>query len=133
MNGQDIVDAARQYIGTPWRHAGRGRDGCDCVGLILAVCGDLGLRRPALRYRPLPDLALFDLLPLYAERVEDYQPGDVARFTVAGRPQHLGILAEHPQGGTSLIHANKTAGKVCEHRLDSKWARRMVSVWRVRF
>ena len=39
-----LVDAARFYLGAPWRHLGRsGMLGVDCIGLVLAAAADAGL------------------------------------------------------------------------------------------
>ena len=32
---REIVDAARNWVGVPYRHQGRTRNGIDCVGLLL--------------------------------------------------------------------------------------------------
>jgi cell wall-associated NlpC family hydrolase len=127
-----IVDAARSYIGVPFRHQGRTRAGMDCAGLLLAVADDCGIQYPRnLAYAMLPDLRLIDeLLPQFCSPVDGPEPGAVLRFNVAGRPQHLGLCGDH-QTGLSVIHANMTIGKVCEHRLDEKWRRRLVSCWRM--
>jgi cell wall-associated NlpC family hydrolase len=45
------------------------------------------------------------------------------RFT--GEPQHVGIYT-----GDTLIHAYESVGKVVEHRMDDKWLRRIVRVYR---
>lgn len=131
MTAPDLVAAARAYLGTPWRHQGADRRGMDCAGLLLAAARDAGLAVPtAIVHAPLPDLALFDrLLPAYCRRVAQPVPGAVLRFCVAGRPQHLAVAAEHPAGGLSIVHAYMTAGHVCEHRLDARWRRRLVSCW----
>ena len=126
----DTVAAARSYLGTPWRHGGSDRNGMDCAGLVLAVAADLGLRRPRLVYSPLPALDLFSLLPEFCERVTEPEVGGIVRLTVAGRPQHLAIVADHPHGGLSLIHAYMPLLRVVEHRLDARWQRRIVSAWR---
>ena len=38
-----VVDAARKWLGTPWRHQGRNTHGIDCVGLVVVVCKGLGI------------------------------------------------------------------------------------------
>jgi cell wall-associated NlpC family hydrolase len=32
-----IVSAARSWLGVPWRHQGRTRQGVDCAGLVVLV------------------------------------------------------------------------------------------------
>ena len=123
------IDVARSYMGTPWKHGGSSRNGVDCFGLVLCVARDLGLPAPDLVYSPLPDLYLFDFLPRFCRRVAEPQAGGLVRMTVAGRPQHLAIVGEHPSGGLSLIHAYMPLSRVVEHRLDDRWRRRIVSAW----
>ena len=38
-----IVAAARSWLGVPWRHQGRTRQGVDCAGLVVLVGRELGL------------------------------------------------------------------------------------------
>lgn len=130
----EFVAAARRYVGAPWRHGGRTASGMDCAGLLLAATADCGLRRPeTVTYAALPDLALFEvLLPDYCVREREVSLGSVVRLSIAGRAQHLGIVGQHPAGGWSLIHAYMTVGCVAEHGFNAQWARRIVSVWRVR-
>lgn len=128
-----IVGAARSYLRVPWKHQGEDRAGMDCVGLLIAVARDLGLAAPlSLAHAELPALELFEaLLPEYCERIARPQPGAVLRLRTAGRPQHLGLMATR-HGYPTLIHAYATEGCVCEHRLDRKWQRRIVSAWRLK-
>ena len=37
-----IVAAARTWLGVPWRHQGRTRQGVDCAGLVVLVGRGLG-------------------------------------------------------------------------------------------
>jgi cell wall-associated NlpC family hydrolase len=128
----DAVSVARGYLGTPWRHGGADRNGMDCAGLVLAVAADLGFPIPAsMAYSPLPDLDLFSLLPQFCVRLGKPEVGGIVRLTVAGRPQHMAIVADHRDGGVSLIHAYMPLARVVEHRLDYRWERRIVSAWRI--
>lgn len=135
MNPEQIVAAARRYLGTPFRHLGRDASGLDCAGLLLAVARDLGLGEPPpLAYSAAhPALALIDRwLPVYADPVVEPSAGDLIRLRVAGRPQHLAVRAEHPAAGHTLIHAWPTLGGVVEHRIDARWSRRIAAAWRLR-
>jgi cell wall-associated NlpC family hydrolase len=128
-----IVETARSMVGVPYYHAGRNRNGLDCVGLLLAVAEEVG----ALTYTPPgysagwvdPDLLLSEI-ERFADSVEfgPVQDGDLAIFSIAGNPQHAAILTA---AGT-MIHAYQTVGKVVEHALAGAWERRLVGVWRLR-
>lgn len=133
MNKADIVTVARQYVGTPWRHQGRTRSGMDCAGLIIAVTEQLGIARLGrLAYTRLPDTSIIDrMMETYCEPVADPEPGDLLRFAIVGRPQHLAVAGDY-ENGLSLIHAHQSVGAVCEHRLDEKWQRRMVGAYRIK-
>ena len=47
ITGQQVVEAARKYVGTPIMEGGRSREGIDCVGLVLCTARDLELSFPA--------------------------------------------------------------------------------------
>ena len=38
-----IIAAARSWLGVPWRHQGRTRQGVHCAGLVVLVGRELGL------------------------------------------------------------------------------------------
>ena len=129
----EVIAAARALIGTPFRHRGRCDRGVDCAGLLLAVAERLGLPRPGpLHYGPMPPVAMITvLLAQYARPVPAPERGAVLQLLYGGRAQHLGIVADHPDGDASLIHAAGNLGCVVEHRLDARWRRRVVSCWRL--
>jgi cell wall-associated NlpC family hydrolase len=127
----NLIEAVRSYLGTPWRHQGDSRAGMDCAGLLIAAARDCGIAVAPVVRTPLPELELFDVLPRYCDRISVPEPGAVLRMRVAGRPQHLAVAAAHPDGGLSIVHADMRHG-VCEHRLDDRWTRRVVSCWRLR-
>lgn len=121
-----IIAAARSAIGTPFVHQGRiaGR-GLDCAGLIIHVAQSLGIEyidRPGYSRRPTGGLleSALDGQPALVRCLER-QPGDILLMRFQGDPQHLAVFA-----GDTIIHAHSLAGKVCEHRLDSVWAARIV-------
>lgn len=133
MTGPEIAALARTWLGTPFRHQGRGAAGLDCVGLVLVVAQRLGL--------------FADLDPRDYGRIPDGQTlaagcarhlapapqpaaGDVLLLRFAAAPQHLAIAGDYPHGGLSIIHAWAVARRVVEHRLDALWSARIVSAWR---
>lgn len=130
MTADEIVAAARSALRTPFRHQGRiaGR-ALDCAGLIVHVAKTIGvayLDVPA--YGRMPHAGLLQQTldaNSCIERVATHQAGDILLMRFTGEPQHLAICA-----GESIIHSYANAGEVCEHRLSSMWAARIVAVYR---
>jgi cell wall-associated NlpC family hydrolase len=135
MSRQAFIDAARALKGARWRHRGRSPRAVDCIGLVtLAARGARMAVEDAAGYgrEPWDDrlrrecAARFGApLPVIAA-----QPGDVAVFRFhKGEPSHVGILAEHPDGGLSLIHSQQLRG-VVEQRLAGAMLESIVEVYR---
>lgn len=110
-----IITAARAYIGTRFQHQGRlgktgaHRGGMDCLGLLVNVARDCGLRSRTgqllaevdeFNYPHYPDTArLREMLSthLCEVAVSCLQEADIALFEIDGRAQHMGIIC-HPAG-----------------------------------
>jgi cell wall-associated NlpC family hydrolase len=130
---QAIISTARTWLGTPFRHQARIKHrGIDCFGFIMGVARELDLRdkhgAPAAShdettYNRMPSgtFVLRKLESMFDEvAIKDAKPGDLALFTVAGNPQHLGILTDW-NGGLGLIHCDSRSEYVVEHELDESW------------
>lgn len=140
----DIIRAARGWLGTPFHHQGRVKGvGCDCLGLIVGVARELELTdakgilladydQP--NYSPLPDgrglKTAVSLHLLELPSIGEASPGDVFLFRFQENPQHVGILATLPDGDSSIIHCYSNIGKVIEHRLNDTWRRLIVAAYR---
>lgn len=136
MTGDEIVAAAREYLGTPFRHQGRVRgSGVDCVGLLVGVAQQLGIavadrtnyngiREPGEITAALEDNCRE--VPIH-----DAQPGDVVVFWLrrpSGPDEHVAILTDH-----GIIHARQRrggGGRVVETGLSDNWRKRIMSAWR---
>ncbi len=132
-----VVDVARTWIGTPYRHQGCVPGaGADCLGLLRGIWRDLYGAEP----EPVPAYtadwaepsgreALWDAARRWLVPCRDGadSPGDVLLFRMrdGGIAKHLGIAAE--VGATaSFIHAYSGHG-VVESPLSQPWARRIVA------
>ncbi len=129
LTGEDIVSAARSWIGTPFFHTGREKGlGVDCGGLVIGIMHELQMTdfddrnyspaTPAGFTRALLEKGCIEVLPCEMER------GDIMLFNLLGFDQHVAIYSD------GMIHANSSAGKVIEHDLTEVWERRIASVWR---
>ena len=134
MTIDDILTAARQCLGTPFRHQGRlVAFGLDCAGVAIHVAREIGAG--------VIDVSGYGRTPAHGqlarsldsqpclERVflEDRQAGDLLLMRFSSDPQHIAICA-----GETIIHAYEAAGKCCEHRINDLWAARIVRVYRFR-
>jgi len=140
---EEIVAAARAYLGAPLRHQGRYQT-FDCVGLVLAVAEDLALtdrdgrlihRADYGRYGPQPvDGGVEREVALRLSRREfksiiEIEPGDVLVLRAPRVVCHTAIASLLPTGEIGMIHAYRPAKKVIEHHLDESWIRRISSVF----
>lgn len=135
LDGQVLVDTARSYVGVPYFHCGRNRNGLDCLGLLLCVAHDLGLTGyDCVDYSRQVDVVRFqNELDRYCDRRphgSQPEPGDILLFRAVGtnEPQHVGIATER----AGVIHCTEMFGKVVEHSLDQTWQRMLVRVYRWR-
>lgn len=135
MTAEAVVQAARSWLGTPWRHQGRSPRGVDCAGLVVLVARGLGLAdQDAVGYGRHaqgltflePFRAAMDGVPPAAAR-----PGDVLLFAEAACPCHCGFLTSL-RGIPHLLHAHALRRKVIEEPYTGEWPARMRFVFRFR-
>jgi hypothetical protein len=146
-NRDEVVAAARAYLGRPLRHQGR-RQALDCVGLVLAVAEDLGLRDQFDTLIQRTDYGhygpqqvdgavvrecarrlvsvLADTNPLTIANALD--PGRVLVLRAPHVACHAGIVSQL-ESGPGMIHAYPPSRKVVEHRIDAAWLGRIAGVF----
>ena len=138
MRRDEIVDAARLWLGTPYHHQASLRGvGCDCLGLVRGVWRELYGSEPEVPAPYAPDWAERagrERLLEAAERhfgavlpVSALRPGDliVFRWQDGAAAKHAGIAAPDDR----FIHAYEQAA-VIESPLVPSWRRRIAGVFR---
>lgn len=154
----NILTEARRWIGTPYRHQARGpigpEGGVDCVGLLIVVSQALGLigndydptgydwetdgsqlQAELSKWAECIASSSGGFSTLDWEESGQLRPGDIVVMRIVGLPQHTGIISEIDYSGlkvSGLIHAYNVEKKVVEHRLDDRWAKRIIQVWRLK-
>jgi cell wall-associated NlpC family hydrolase len=129
----ELVKQARSYLGTPFKHRGRTKQGLDCAGLVVRSFIDLG--------RPVKDLKVYGREPYKdglrqvvqsnaLSQIEDLEPGDILLMCFLKEPHHIGLVGDYSLGGLSLIHSYGEVGRVVEHRLDEAWKARILEAYR---
>jgi len=129
MKAQDIIDSARECIGTPFSHQGRQPGvGMDCIGLIRYPAVKFGITTDDYPYGRQPDPKFMkDILDKYLIKVKDLKPADVLWIQFQGDPMHLAIYTEK----NTIIHAMANGpGKVTEHGFRPPWPKRVVQIYR---
>lgn len=125
---QQVIEAARTWVGVPFMHQGRSRFGVDCVGLVICVSRSLGLVAYDFERTDYGRLALTselaDKLQQYCTRLEAPAPGCVVGVRWQRTLAHLAIYT-----GDTLIHAYERRGRVIEHGCRAKWPARIDSSW----
>ncbi len=146
-----VIEKAREYVGSPYRHQGRVKHkAIDCLGLIACVAEELGivdpsgqpiLRNQHLDYPPTGDskrlLAEF-CEPRLVER-KDIQLGSILALKLAKEPIHLAICASLG-GSLSMIQVCSAlprlgtrhlpgGGSVAEHVMDHAWKQRICRIF----
>ena len=129
MTPADIIKTARRAVGVPFKHQGRDLKGLDCAGLLIWTARELGIEHfdhPAYSRRPLGQLLqeIMDGQPALVRVARKPVAGDVLLMRFTKEPQHVALCA-----GDTVIHSYEAVGKVCEHRLDDEWRRRIVRVY----
>lgn len=136
MSRLDVVETARAWIGTPYRHQASLRGaGADCLGLVRGVWRELRGEEPAVLPPYTADWseaegeeALWKAARKYLREVKrNPEPGDIILFRMRDGmiAKHVGILSN---GGTlpRFIHAYQGHG-VTESPFSAPWKRRAVS------
>ncbi|MEM7597417.1 MAG: NlpC/P60 family protein [Pseudomonadota bacterium] len=132
-----VVEAARGWIGTPYRHQGSCKGaGADCLGLIRGVWREVLGKEP----EPVPAYTMDWSEPQKVEDLwqaatrhflpkdlRDEAPGDLLLFRMrdGGVAKHLG-LAGRLGAEASFIHAYSRHA-VVESPLSTPWRRRIVA------
>lgn len=132
-----VITAARGWIGTPYRHQASCKGaGCDCLGLLRGVwrevLGEEPEAMPAYSMdwsEPARDEVLWRAAARHLERKrpEDEAPGDVLLFRMrdGAVAKHLGLAAQIG-AQASFIHAY-SGHAVVESPLSLPWRRRIVA------
>lgn len=134
----EIVETARRWKGTPYRHQGRSVRGVDCGGLLVVVVNELGLeyRGERLTYSRFAEtFSLKQELDRICHKIDlnEAKPGDIALFRIDVLPQHVAFLSDYHQGGLGMIHCYQRARKVVEHRFANVWRspKRLIQVYQI--
>lgn len=114
----DIVTAARSYLGVRFKMRGRTRaEGIDCVGLLANVARDIGMSvEDTVDYSKSPDPEMFRRMITDQTKpgsIHNLRSGSIAMFKQGVFPIHAGIVVVGG-GQMSVINANLKLKQVVE-------------------
>ena len=116
---QQVLQAAKSYLGTPYQYGGTSQQGIDCSGLVFASYLSIDKKLPR------TSRALAEIGQVVTK--EQILTGDLVFFSSRndGNINHVGLVTQVEGPQISFIHATVSKG-VREDRLD-------VGYWQVRF
>lgn len=124
-----VVAQAHEWVGVRYLHQGRTRFGCDCLGFIAALMGELGEPR-LLEWLPInygrePQSLLIENVTAHTTP-EVLQPAALIliQWPLTEFASHAAIYT-----GVSMIHAYESVGRVVEHGYREPWIARTAGVW----
>ena len=132
-----LINEARSYVGTQFRHQGRSKkSGVDCVGLIIGVARAV---IPDFTF----DFTVYDrdpdghtLMRLANENMTEVPVGEAKHGDIfimfymnPSWPCHVAFIATD-KGGINVIHAASMRGKVVEHILSPDWRKKVKAAFR---
>lgn len=133
ISPEQIVAAARTYIGVPFLHQGRSRLGVDCRGLVSCIAYDLGIADVRIDdYDRQPDERRFRTevrRHLDSIQFAELRPGDMLTFWFGGE-RHFGVVSAIEP--LTIVHADEGVGRVIETPVDQAMLLRVRGCWRYR-
>lgn len=130
-----FIAGGRSLKGARWRHRGRKAWAVDCLGLLeLAArqAGELWTTPRIYGREPWEDSLRQGLRERFGAPFPPAEaiPADIALIRWRRQePSHVAIVADHPDGGLSMIHAHNIHG-VCEHRIAPPFDTFIIEVYR---
>lgn len=134
VSRQEIIDAAMELEGVPWKHQGRSTTGVDCIGLLRHVAVRLELTDyDVAGYRRTPGLDFVKRLReagLRRKPMSERKTGDVMIFRDGTQPMHVGFLVVRPDGEW-ILHSTALHRKVMLERYGHELVDNALHCWQM--
>jgi len=121
--GQQVVETAKQYIGTPYVYGGSTPAGFDCSGFVKYIYSQFGVN--------LNRVAADQINNGYAVSRDAMMPGDILCFANAGGTGYIGHVGIYVGDGM-FIHSPRTGYTVCiESLATTNYGNRIAGIRRI--
>lgn len=122
-----VVEAAKKYIGTPYKYGGTTRAGMDCSGLLINSFRAIEINLPR---------SSADQSKVGKEvNIADLQPGDLVFFATGKRRKtvtHVGLVTDViSKDNIKFIHSSSTLGVVETNLFSEYYKKRFITARRV--
>lgn len=124
IEANTLVSIARSWAGVPFRHQGRSRQGVDCIGFVLGVMQEAGIKLPKLPpatyTRRVNDGQMLEHILRHCVPIKEAKPGALilVRWPRMQFPTHVALCL-----GDTMMHAHLSAGSVLEVGYRAQWQR----------
>jgi cell wall-associated NlpC family hydrolase len=121
-----ILEAAEDFLGTPYKLGGKTKSGLDCSGLVITVFDENDVKLPRRSAEQAKQGKKID--------VSEAKPGDLLFFSTAksGEISHVGIVKEiKNKGEITFIHASTTKGVIISSLNEKYWNKAFLFARRV--
>ncbi|MCB9285566.1 MAG: DUF1175 family protein [Lewinellaceae bacterium] len=123
---QNVVDYARQFVGTSYKTAGKNPGGFDCSGFTGYVMGQFGIQLSASSKYQEKD---GEMIP-----VSEAKPGDLIFFRREknGTVFHVSLVVSNDENGLVVVHSTSSRGVVVDNiDQSSYWREKYATACRV--
>jgi cell wall-associated NlpC family hydrolase len=122
---ENIVENAKDFLGTPYRYGGMSTNGVDCSGLTYNSYKKAEI--------DLPRTSIAQSEEGRKVKKAKAKPGDLIFFKTSRRNtiNHVGIVTENSGGEIKFIHASTSSGVIISSLLESYYKKAFAKIKRI--
>jgi cell wall-associated NlpC family hydrolase len=121
----NVVETAKEFLGTPYRYGGTSSNGLDCSGLTCTSYKKADIE--------LPRTSIAQSEEGRKVKKTKAKPGDLIFFKTSRKNviNHVGIVTENNDGEVKFIHASTSSGVVISSLLESYYEKAFAKIKRI--